>query len=320
MTHTTFPAAYFGAPMNISLRQMRAFAAVTQSGSFTGAARQLSLTQSAVSMLVQQLEQELHLQLFDRSRTAITLTEAGKNLLPLAQRILEDLRQVVEGASEIRALRRGFLRVSTSQMMACTWVASVLTEFGQQHPGISLRLKDAVADDVVDTVRHGAVELGIGPERLTGDDVTRSFLMNVPIRFVCPKGHPAYERASVSWKDLRDERWISYSHEFGRHVERALHTHGHDFALNTASDVGFLTTAMALAGHGMGVLLAPEYARSFADNFGVRFVPLRAPAIQREYFVYQRKGQSLSPAAETFLDMLRRRGGGARRATKAALA
>ncbi len=275
--------------MNISLRQMRAFAA-----------RQLNLTQSAVSMLVQQLEQELHLQLFDRSRTAITLTEAGNNLLPLAQRILEDVRQVVEGASEIRALRRGFLRVSTSQMMACTWVASVLTEFGQQHPGISLRLKDAVADDVVDTVRHGAVELGIGPERVTGDDVTRSFLINVPIRLVCPKGHPAYDRVSVSWKDLRDERWISYSHEFGRHVERALHTHGHDFSLETASDVGYLTTAMALAGH-----------------FGLRFVPLRAPAIQREYFVYQRKGQSLSPAAQTFLAMLRQRGGG-RRAGKAA--
>lgn len=298
--------------MNISLRQIRAFAAVTQSGSFTGAARQLSLTQSAVSMLVQQLEQELHLQLFDRSRTAITLTEAGKNLLPMAQRILDDVRQVVEGASEIHALRRGFLRVSTSQMMACTWVASVLAEFIRQHPEISLRLTDAVSDDVVGTVRHGLVELGIGPERITGPDVTRSFLMKVPIRLVCPKGHPAYERASVSWKDLREERWISYSIEFSRHVERSLHTHGHDFLLNTVSDVGFLTTALALAGQGMGVLLAPDYACSFAENFGVRFVPLRAPSIQREYFVYQRKGQSLSPAAATFLEMLRLQGGRAR--------
>jgi DNA-binding transcriptional LysR family regulator len=291
--------------MNISLRQMRAFSAVTQSGSFTGAARQLHLTQSAVSMLVLQLEQELHLQLFDRNRTAVTLTEAGKNLLPLAQRILEDVRQVVEGATEIRALRRGFLRVATSQMMACTWVAAVLTDFGYQHPEVSLRLKDVVADDVVDVVRNGVVELGIGPERVTGHDVTRSFLVKVPIHLVCSKGHPAYERGSVSWNDLRKERWISYSNEFGRHVERELHTHGHDFSLDPVSDVEFLTTALALAGHGMGVLLAPAYASLFAANFGVRFVPLRGPAIQREYFVYQRKGQSLSPSATAFLDMLR---------------
>lgn len=299
--------------MNISLRQMRAFAAVTHSGSFTGAARQLHLTQSAVSMLVQQLEQELRLQLFDRGRGAITLTEAGRNLLPLAQRILEDVRQVVEGASEIRALQRGFLRVATSQMMACTWVASILSEFGQQHPQISVRLKDAVADDVVATVRHGVVELGIGPDRLTGDDVTRSFLMNVPLRFVCPKGHPAYERASVAWKDLREQRWIGYSNEFNRYLERSLHAHGHDFALDTVNDVGYITTALAMAGHGMGVLVAPEYARAFADNFGVRFIPLRGPAVQREYFVYQRKGQSLSPAGAAFLALLRQRHGGPRR-------
>ena len=303
--------------MNISLRQMRAFAAVTQYGSFTGAARQLSLTQSAVSMLVQQLEQELRLQLFDRSRTSITLTEAGMNLLPQAQRILEDVRQVVEGASEIRALRRGFLRVTTSQMMACTWVASVLTDFGQQHPEISVRLKDVVADDVVDTVRHGAVELGIGPERPISDDVTRTFLMHVPFRLVCPPGHPAYGRASVAWRDLRHERWISYSNEFTRYLERCLQAHGHDLPFNTVSDVGYLTTAMALARHGAGVLIAPEYASVFADNFGVRFVPLRAPSIQREYFVYQRKGQSLSPAGAAFLEMLRKKGTAAGRSGKA---
>ena len=62
------------------------------------------------------------------------------------------------------------------------------------------------------------------------------------------------------------------------------------------------------------VLVAPEYARSFADNFGVRFVPLRGPAVQREYFVYQRKGQSLSPAGAAFLALLRQRGGAPRRA------
>ena len=55
----------------------------------------------------------------------------------------------------------------------------------------------------------------------------------------------------------------------------------------------------------------------FADNFGVRFVPLRAPSIQREYFVYQRKGQSLSPAGAAFLEMLRKKGTAAGRSGKA---
>src|ERR1700712_3111874 len=77
----------------LSLRQMRAFAAVARAGSFTSAARQMNLTQSAVSMLVQQLEQALGLQLFDRG-TVVTLTAAGQQLLPLARRILDDLQQI----------------------------------------------------------------------------------------------------------------------------------------------------------------------------------------------------------------------------------
>jgi molybdenum-dependent DNA-binding transcriptional regulator ModE len=83
----------------LSMRQMRAFAAVARAGSFTAAARQINLTQSAVSMLVQQLEETLGLKLFDRG-VVVSLTAAGQQLLPLARRILDDLQQIVDGASD----------------------------------------------------------------------------------------------------------------------------------------------------------------------------------------------------------------------------
>jgi hypothetical protein len=60
----------------------------------------------------------------------------------------------------------------------------------------------------------------------------------------------------------------------------------------------------------MGVTVAPIYARTFADVFGVKFLPLRAPAIQREYFIHQRRGQALSPAGVSFVKLLRRRAAG----------
>jgi DNA-binding transcriptional LysR family regulator len=113
------------------------------------------------------------------------------------------------------------LRVVAPQMMACTWVAAVLAEFGLRHPEIHLRITDATADDVVATVRRGDVEVGIGPERPAGDDVTRVFLMNVPMRLVCAAARPAALRSSVSWKALHQERWVSYSTEFNRFLERS---------------------------------------------------------------------------------------------------
>lgn len=286
--------------MNISLRQLRAFSAVARSGSFTQAARQLNLTQSAVSMLVQQLEEATAVRLFDRARSSVTLTEAGRQLLPLARRMLDDLRQLEEGASDLRTLRSGILRVAAPQLLACTWITGALARFERTHPAVGVRLVDAGTDDIVPAVRRGEAELGIGPERAAGEDISRSFLMRVPMRLACARSHRLAGRQSVSWHDLRDERWVVYSGDFAHYIEQRLREHDASLSLQTGTEVRYLTTALALVGAGMGVATVPDYARAFADTFDVSFVGLRAPAIDREFYLYQKRGLALSPAAEAF--------------------
>lgn len=293
--------------MTLSVRQMQAFAAVARAGSFTDAARQVHLTQSAVSMLVLQMEDTLSVQLFNRSRTATTLTEAGRELLPMVQRILDDLDHVAESASDLRLLRRGVLRVVAPQVLACTWVAGMLARFGSEHPDVRLQMHDADADGVVAKVRRGDAELGIGPERPAGDDISSQLLMRVPIRLVCSRNHPLAARKRVSWKDLRHERWVTYSHDFMREVESTLARHGGPGPMYAASEVGYLTTALALSGAGVGILAAPGYAEAFAANFNLAFIALRSPEINRRFYIYRRSGQTLSPAAAAFVDALHAR-------------
>lgn len=291
--------------MNVTLRQIRAFSVVARAASFTIVARQLNLTQSAVSMLVQQLEGEVSLRLFDRARNAVTLTQAGQELLPLARRMLDDLRQIEEGASDLRTLRIGMLRVAAPQLMACTWVAGALARFERAHPLVALRIVDGSADDIVGMVRRGEAELGIGPERPTGEDVTRSFLLHVPMRLVCAATHALAGRRAVQWRELRNERWVVYSNDFNRYMEQRLQEHDASLTMQTSTEVRYLTTALALVGAGMGVAMVPDYARTFAQSFGIRFLALHAPVLNREFFLYQRRNLALSPAAEAFAAMLR---------------
>ncbi|HVW69675.1 MAG TPA: LysR family transcriptional regulator, partial [Steroidobacteraceae bacterium] len=84
--------------MNITLRQMRAFVAVTHQGSFTAAARELHLTQSAVSAVIRDLEEQLGLAVLDRTTRRVTLTDAGRHLLQLAERVLRDVETAVTEA------------------------------------------------------------------------------------------------------------------------------------------------------------------------------------------------------------------------------
>ena len=291
--------------MKFSLRQMRAYCAVADCCSFTLAARQLHLTQSATSMLVQQLEEALGFKLFDRGRNAVTPTEAGLQLLPLARRMLEDVRQFQDGASDLRTLKRGVLRIAAPQLLACTWIARALAQFGQLYPDIGVRLIDCSTDDVVAAVRRGDAELGVGPERHVGDDVGRHFLMDIPMRIACAAQHPLAQRKLLNWRDLLNESWVVYSGEFTRYLEHVLQLHSITLSMTTASEVTYMTTALALVGAGQGVAVVPEYASDFAETVRVRLLPVQGPSLKREFFVYQPRSLALSLPAQRFAQLLR---------------
>lgn len=290
--------------MHVSLRQLRAFIAAVETGSFTRAARRLHLSQSAVSMVIRQLESEIGLELFSRERKRVALTEMGAQLVPIARRMMDDLDRIALRASDVRQLQRGSLRVGVPQVMACTLIPPVLTAFSRKHPAISVKLLDTTLDDIPAAVSRGAVEFGIGPDRPSDPGIERTFFRNIPIRFVCAATHPAARRRSISWSATRDDPWICYPSTFGEDIRGALWQHGRKQRMEDATVVEHLTTALALTGQGGGVTTAPDYARALQADFRVRFIPLVDPEIERAFYIYKRNGQALSPAAREFLALL----------------
>src|SRR5437762_11728002 len=103
---------------NLTLRQLRAFTAVAEFGSFTAAGASLSLTQSALSVLVRELEHALGTRLFDRHTRRVVLTEAGSELLPHATRALAEVTAAIASVGELRDCKRGRVRVAAPQTMA----------------------------------------------------------------------------------------------------------------------------------------------------------------------------------------------------------
>ena len=285
--------------MNITLRQLRAFCDVAQTSSFTLAARRMNLTQSAVSMLVRQLETDIGLALFDRVKRSVQLTETGRQLLPIAERILGDLREVIDGAADLRALRRGTLRLAVPQMLACSWLPPVMAQYRALYPDVALKMIDTTADRVVETVRQGEAEIGIGPERPTPDDVQADLLWQERMQCVCAAASSLTQRASLDWADVADADWILYSDAFSGHLERTVWS-GMSVHLRRTTQVRYLPTALALVGQGMGVTAAPGYAAPFGRLFGAIFIDIANPVVLRSFQIYTKKGYELSPAARAF--------------------
>ena len=176
--------------MNVTLRQLRAFVAVARTGSFTLAAECLFVTQSALSGLIKELEQALGLRLIDRSTRKISLSDAGRDLFPLVDKILHDLDGVLGEVANLKSLKTGLIRIAAPQLMASTLLPEVIAAYGLAHPDVRIKLVDCLVESVVSRVFSGEVDFGIGPERDPNSDITATPLFEGPFMAVFPSGHP----------------------------------------------------------------------------------------------------------------------------------
>jgi DNA-binding transcriptional LysR family regulator len=292
--------------MNITLRQLEAFLAVAAAEGFTRAAERLHLTQSAVSFLVRELEGQLGVRLFDRTTRAVRLTEAGQGLQPLAEKALAELQSALDDTRDLLAKKRGRLVVAAPPLIASHLVPPVMARFAKDHPGVTLVLRDLLADEILNRVRGGEVEIGIGTFERLDPDIASAALLTDTLILACPQGHPLARKRSLRWKDLAGHPVISLDrHSSLRQlVDRALEkVASYD---RPAYEVSFITTAIGLVEAGLGVAVLPSYILSATRNTRLQTRRLTEPVVEREISIVTRRGRSLSPAASAFVDLARR--------------
>ena len=290
--------------MNVSLRQLRALIALVRTGSFTQAAASLHVTQSALSSLIKELEQNLGVRLVERSTRSIGLTEAGRGFVPLIDKILQDLDGVLGGIDDLKALRRGVVRVAAPQLMACTLMPEVIAAYRREHPGVQVRLSDCAVDGVLTRVAAGEADFGVGPERGTGPGISGETLFEMPFMVVFPPGHPLEDLPRVAWSDAVAHPFIALQGQFAERLSLDLHGALREITLNPSNEVTFMTTALSMASAGLGITACLPYARSLVHLYQLRMAPLHDPQVVRKFLVYQRSAATLSPAAESFRDFL----------------
>ncbi|UUX97068.1 LysR family transcriptional regulator [Aquabacterium sp. J223] len=292
--------------MNLTLRQLRAFAAVADTGSFTEAARQLHLTQSALSVLVRELERELGVRLFDRHTRRVQLAEAGRDFLPHVQRVMEELQAATASVGSLRDKRRGSLRVAAPQLMACTLMPRVIAAYAQAYPDIEVRLLDSAPEQTLARVVAGEAELAIAPDSPVEPVLIRQVLMRDDHWLVCPADHPLARRKRVRWRELQGQPFIAPARDFLRRLAPALAAAGETPPPRPVHEVSYMTTALGLVAAGAGVTACPSYGAPLAQAWGLQMRPLVEPTFLREVCIHHQPQRSLSPAAQSFVDFLRR--------------
>lgn len=279
---------------------MRAFIAVARTGSFTLAAESLFVSQSALSGLIKELEQTLGLKVIERSTRRLHLSDVGRDLYPLVDKILHDLDGVLVQVAERKALKTGMVRIATPQLMASTLLPEVIVAYGAEHPEIRIKVVDCVVENVMSRVFSGEVDFGIGPERDPNSDIATATLFEGPFMAVFPHHHPLAALPEVRWTELMTYPFIALKGQFIERLSLELRAVVRDISLAPSSEVAFMSTALAMVSSGLGVTACIPYATSLVSLYGLTMRPLIEPVVKRRFFVFTREGRSLTPAAESF--------------------
>src|SRR5262245_15330090 len=144
----------------MELDHVEAFVAVVRRGGFTRAASALHLSQPAVSRRLHLLEHELGAPLFERVRTGVLLTDAGRAFLPYAEALLASMKDGVEAVGALRGASAGTVSLALVGTLASTDLTELLARFRAAHPAVDLRIRTALSSEVSALVRRGDATLG----------------------------------------------------------------------------------------------------------------------------------------------------------------
>ena len=166
----------------MEIRQLRAFVAIAESGTFTAGAQKVHVTQAAISMQIRQLETEIGAKVFVRAPRHVILTEAGEHLLHRARQILREHDAALDEIAELAGAERGRLRIGSASAMVLTdQLPRILKELRKQHPAAEISVVSGTSEALVDQIVAGELDIafvslpvdvrGIQTERLSEDEL-----------------------------------------------------------------------------------------------------------------------------------------------------
>lgn len=287
-----------------SVRELRAFVAVYQSGTLSAAAERLSLSQPAVSMLLRSLEDKFGIRLFDRNTRTLRRTEASEEAIARAERALQELEQLSDAMQGLAQGERGRIDVVATSSVAQTLLPPVMRRYLDAFPDVRLVLDDCSPRDFVDTILANRVDFGIGTLEAPVPDLHERTLLTDTLYAVGLESAGLGRGRSISWSALAALPIVTVKGGYGirRGIDAAARSAGVTLAF--AHELTLLSTAFEMAAAGLGVAVLPGMMLRRIDPAVLVARPIVRPSVPRRIAVVSRHDRPLTPAAERFVAML----------------
>ncbi|OPC76978.1 LysR family transcriptional regulator [Embleya scabrispora] len=249
----------------LPLPQLHAFVVLAEELHFGRAAARLGIAQPPLSQQIRRLEDKVGHALFSREPGRVTLTPAGRELLPAARRILAHLADALAAARAAGSGRVGHLRIGFAASLAPTVLPGLLRTFHERFPDVRLHIREMTTTPQLAALHDRSIDIGLMREPPTDDEPRLGFrtVLTEPFVAVLPRTHPLATRRTLRVAQLADSPFVLLPRHVGPHL--------HDRIIDLCTTAGFTPhvvqhavewqTVCALVEAGLGVSLAPASIR-----------------------------------------------------------
>jgi LysR family carnitine catabolism transcriptional activator len=294
--------------MNVTVKQIRIFIEVARQLSFAAAAKHLHLSQPAISLAIQNLEQHVGGKLFDRNTRHLELTPEGQLFYPTAAALLNQWSDALEDVNNLFTLQRGKLNMAVMPSFAANDLPDIVACYHQQYPNINLAIENIVMDQAIDKVRKGRCELAVifAGQNMQGVNFTPLFSDQFML-ISAPSDHSGVQKSSKApdLKTLHGKPMIVMDKDSSvrRWVDDAMKTES--IQPQIVAEVNQLETLGRLVAKGLGVGVVPNLCRGQMASLGLVMHDLGDTFLTKEVGVVTPINHSLSIAGQSMLDVLK---------------
>lgn len=290
----------------MDIRHLKYFIEVSRFGSFTRAADHLFVTQPTISKMIKNLESELGVELFDRTRKQLVLTDAGQVILNQAQTIDKAFDNLQTELDDLIGLQKGHIRIGLPPIMDADHFFRILGKFHQLYPKITFQLMENGTRKIEEDIIEDNLDVGIAVLPTEGEEFHHFSFMKEELRAVVPPSHKLAARKQIKLEELKDELFILFNKDF------ALN----DRIRGACKEAGFIPQVVSESSQWdfigkmitseLGISILP-YSVSKLLKEDVRTIKIVKPVIEWDLAIIWRKNHYLSYATKEWLTFTQER-------------
>ncbi|MBY6037525.1 LysR family transcriptional regulator [Fictibacillus nanhaiensis] len=289
----------------MDIRQLTYFNEVAKYKSFTKASSVLHLSQPALSKMVKNLEDELEMELLDRSSRQIELTEAGEIVFEQSKMILESLDNLSANLYDLMNLKKGKIKIGIPPLIGFLFFPKIIKEFKTLYPDIQIQMIERGANKVQQEVNDGLLDLAVVVYPMNQEEFDVISFVTEKLMLFVHSSHPFANRKDIEMKELHDESFILFKEGFTLHDRILQECNIAGFHPKVSYESSQWDFISGMIGENLGVSIFPESIAKKVDK-NIKAIPIVNPSLPYQLGIIKKKGKYVSHATKEFIKLLLR--------------